>query len=258
GNRKYNSGKSSTFKKLGNGHKAFDITYEDGTGASGVFVKDTVTIGGIKVLHQTFGSANKVDQDRSNVYDGILGLTIPITSDDKSKSVLYNLYQQKKIKQPIFSFYLAADPSATIGGEFIIGGIDKSKYIGRITYFRASVKDMYQATFTSITVNNHQISDSNQQFYLDTGTAFIIGPPKQIRKLHQQIGLTYNDKLDAYVVNCDDKLKLPSVVFTIANQPFPLTPEQYIYTNTDDNENPYCATTFESGRSYGANGQNLL
>lgn len=69
----YTSSKSSTYKAL-SGY-TWDISYADGSGASGVVGTDTVKIGGTTVTGQAVELANKVSSAFvSDEADGLIGM----------------------------------------------------------------------------------------------------------------------------------------------------------------------------------------
>jgi hypothetical protein len=62
-------------------------------------------VGGLPVLNQIF--AEVVDMSGSNgVNDGMLGLAYPNLTKGGEAPLFYNMWSQKLIPQPIFSFYL--------------------------------------------------------------------------------------------------------------------------------------------------------
>ena len=69
----YDSSKSSTYK--GQSGSTWDISYADGSGASGVCGTDDVVVGSTKVTGQVIELANKVSSSFvSGAGDGLLGL----------------------------------------------------------------------------------------------------------------------------------------------------------------------------------------
>lgn len=74
GHTVFDSSKSSTFKTK-SGY-SWDISYGDGSGASGTVGTDTVTIGGTKVTGQAVELATKVSSEfvSDTANDGLVGL----------------------------------------------------------------------------------------------------------------------------------------------------------------------------------------
>ena len=155
---KFNESSSSTFKDM---NEVFNITYGIGS-ASGGFGLDTVNIGGAIIEQQQFGLTNNTQNILTNMQtlsgesytptvssadnvtsfssdhrmDGIFGLGYPlITSPTKSYNpFFFNLKEQNKISQNVFSVFLNKSESLDTLGEIIFGGIDSTKYQGDITY----------------------------------------------------------------------------------------------------------------------------
>ncbi|PSN56244.1 Lysosomal aspartic protease, partial [Blattella germanica] len=99
----YNSKASSTYLPDG---KHLQINY--GTGVIwGDLATDTVSIGGLAVKNQTFIEVSKEPTMpflfRS--FDGILGLAFSSLAEGGVVPIFYNMYYQKLLPQPIFSFY---------------------------------------------------------------------------------------------------------------------------------------------------------
>ena len=64
-------------------------------------------------------------------FDGILGLGYDTISVNKIPPPFYNMIEQKLLDEPVFSFYLGE--SGKTDSVVTFGGVDKSKYSGKVT-----------------------------------------------------------------------------------------------------------------------------
>jgi aspergillopepsin I len=86
GHNVYNSADSSTYEAL-SGY-TWDISYADGSGASGVVGTDTVTIGGTTVTGQAIELANTVSSTFvSDAADGLVGLAFSSINTGMSQTI---------------------------------------------------------------------------------------------------------------------------------------------------------------------------
>ncbi|KAL0073745.1 aspartic peptidase domain-containing protein [Phycomyces blakesleeanus] len=141
-----------------------ELTILYGSGNSTVaFGTDTVSIGGISVPNQPFGLSSFVKNigifpsdinlttaaldPRPNALgledfasNGMLGMAFTSLSKYKNSkgkaygSLIFNMIDQKLIKEPIFSIYLGNTNAMENSGEIIFGGIDSTKYTGNLFY----------------------------------------------------------------------------------------------------------------------------
>lgn len=221
---KFNESSSSTFKDM---NEVFNITYGIGS-ASGGFGLDTVNIGGAIIEQQQFGLTNSTQNILTNMQtlsgesytptvssadnvtsfssdhrmDGIFGLGYPlITSPTKSYNpFFFNLKEQNKISQNIFSVFLNKSESLDTLGEIIFGGIDSTKYQGDIAYLplakttRVSVGGTSDYGYWQVygqgvgaTVDGKSTLDApfqaTTQFVFDTGTTLTYLPMNVIEPL---------------------------------------------------------------------------
>ena len=62
------------------------------------------------------------------------GLGFPAISNLQTTPAFFNMLGDKMLDLPVFSLYLNPDISAEPAGELEFGGVNPSKYVGKITY----------------------------------------------------------------------------------------------------------------------------
>lgn len=243
----YNNKLSSTY--IPNG-KSFAIYY--GTGSlSGFESTDTVRIAGLSIINQTFAGAVNEPGDFYYwmKYDGIFGLGYASMAINNITPPLYNLYSQGLIPQPMFAFYMNRNQSDADGGELVLGGYDRSHFVGQIFYIPVSVKGYWQFDMDGGRAGNYSFCQDGCQAIADTGCSLLAGPQDQVEAINKAIGATA-DSVWGYVVPCDRIPYLPTVTFTLGGKVFPLEGKDYIIQRTD-NGGIVCQTGFTLNLSSG-------
>ncbi|CAF1193660.1 unnamed protein product [Didymodactylos carnosus] len=226
-----------------------------------------IKVAGLSVKGQIFAGINEASGMKENLYDGILGLAYQSLAQTGSAPLFFNMYKQKLIKQPIFSFYFNPNTpthlvSVSVGerslsillrasqsGELILGGTDISKYQGSITYTPVNIKGYWEFSMNSVSVGSKKICSSGCYAISDTGTTLIQGPAAQVKQLQQLLGAVYESHTRLYFVDCESRLlsSFPNVIFTIGNKAFILTPLQYLIILPVGNKQYLCYTVFTAG-----------
>jgi hypothetical protein len=191
GHSVYNSEDSSTYQAL-SGY-TWDISYADGSGASGVVGTDTVTIGGTTVTGQAIELANQVSSTFvSDAADGLVGLafssintgmsqTISISQHSYSKTNTPQVTPQQQstffdnaqssLDSPLFAAYLPNQAD----GAYDFGYTDSSKYTGSIVYADVdSSNGFWEYPSTSYKIGSKTYSQSGRTGISDTGTTLIL------------------------------------------------------------------------------------
>ncbi|XP_023652596.1 cathepsin D-like [Paramormyrops kingsleyae] len=224
--QRYDSKKSSTYVK--NGTK-FAIQYGSGS-LSGFLSQDLVSVAGLVIPRQQFGEA--VNQPGIVFalahFDGVLGMGYPSISVAQVTPVFDLAIAAKLLPQNVFSFYLNRDPAAPVGGELMLGGIDKQYHQGELHYLNVTRKAYWQIKMDSVLVGNQlTLCKGGCQAIVDTGTSLITGPAQEVQALQKAIG-AFPLLMGEYFINCKMIPSLPVISFALGGKQFNLTGEDYI------------------------------
>jgi saccharopepsin len=167
---KYDHEASSTFQKNGS---TFEIQYGSGA-VSGFISQDTVTMGDMTIKNQLFAEVTNEPglAFAFGRFDGILGLGYDTISVNKIPPPFYSMIDQKLVDEPVFAFYLG---DASDESEAVFGGIDSSRYTGKITTIPLRRKAYWEVTLDSISFGGES-ADMDMGAILDTGTSLLALP----------------------------------------------------------------------------------
>lgn len=196
----YDSGASSTY--VSNGTK-FDIQYGSGP-VSGFLSYDAVTLGdpALKILKYEFAEIT----DASGLgfaysigkFDGILGLGWDRIAVDGIPTVMTTLIKERRLDEPVFSFFLGASNGAD--GELIVGGLDPTKFdAGTMVYVPLIAETYWEVQLEGVTVSGEQVVGASKAI-VDSGTSAIAGPTEGVKAVAKKIGAW--DVLGKYIVSC--------------------------------------------------------
>ncbi|KAL1843567.1 hypothetical protein VTJ49DRAFT_850 [Mycothermus thermophilus] len=232
--QKYDSSASSTYKPNGT---SFEIRYGSGS-LSGFVSQDTMTIGDITIKEQDFAEATSEPglAFAFGRFDGILGLGYDTISVNKIVPPFYKMVEQKLVDEPVFAFYLT-DTSGQ--SEVVFGGVDKSKYKGKITTIPLRRKAYWEVDFDSISYGDDTAELENTGVILDTGTSLIALPSQLAEMLNAQLGAKKN-YAGQYTVDCSKRDSLKDITFNLAGYNFTLGPYDYILEVSSSS----CISTF--------------
>ncbi|KAF4009772.1 hypothetical protein G4228_000905, partial [Cervus hanglu yarkandensis] len=141
----------------------------------GVLGYDTVRIGNLVIMNQTFGLAKEYERLMvSKPVDGILGLGFPKLAKG-TIPILDNLKKQGVTSEPVFAFYLTTQKES--GSVVMFGGVDHSYHKGELNWVPVSKPGFWQIAMDRISMNGTIMGCSGGcQAILDTGTSLLIGP----------------------------------------------------------------------------------
>ncbi|KAH3757044.1 retrotransposon protein SINE subclass precursor [Pelomyxa schiedti] len=187
----YHHDHSSTF--LANGTE-FQIAYGTRGRLKGYLSEDTVSVGEIAVINQTFAELTTLIGINFLLakFDGILGVGFPEISVDGVPTLWQSMMNQHLIDQPVISFYFSNDlTSKEAGGEMLIGGLSTSHFKGEIAYTPVTRKAYWQVKATDMKIGETSLCvDKDCQAIIDTGTSLIGGPKDAIDLIHKSLNVS--------------------------------------------------------------------
>jgi len=170
-------------------------------------------------------------------FDGLLGMGYVTISVDHVTPVWYNIISQGLVSDPVFAFWLAQNPSATVGGELSLGGVDASRYTGSISY-----APLTSETYWQFALDDWQLGGSSLGWctsgcvgICDSGTSLIVGPTIKIDALNLKLGATIVNG-EGIFPDCSVISSLPNITVVINSNSFVLTPQDYVLQITQDGE----------------------
>ncbi|KAL1772278.1 chymosin-like [Sigmodon hispidus] len=250
---RFDPSKSVTFQNLS---KPLFVQY--GTGrVQGFLGYDTVTVNHVSrgrqaFFHQTVGLSTEEPGDifAYSPFDGILGLSYPSLASKYSVPIFDNMMNRHLVAQDLFSVYMSRNEQ---GSMLTLGAIDPSYFVGSLHWVPVTVQGYWQFTVDRITINDEVVAcQGGCAAVLDTGTALLAGPDRDILNIQQAIGAVQG-QYGQFKMDCWRLGIMPTIVFEIHGRKFPLPP--LAYTNQCDvsscmcqlNEMGSCTSGFKFG-----------
>lgn len=222
---RYDSSKSSTYAADG---RAWSISYGDGSTASGVLAKDTVTLGGLAIKGQIIELAKRESSSfASDPIDGLLGLGFnTITTVAGIKTPVDNLISQGLISSPVYGVHLGK-ASQGGGGEYLFGGYDTTKFTGSLTTIPVDKSQGYWGvSVSSVKVGTTTVASSFSGI-LDTGTTLLLFTDAIAKKVAAVYGAKDNGD-GTFIINCNTSSFKP-LIFTLGGATFNVPVESLIF-----------------------------
>ncbi|KAF2878358.1 aspartic peptidase domain-containing protein [Massariosphaeria phaeospora] len=217
----YDANSSSTYKFV---NKDFNISYVDGSGASGDYVSDTFRFGGQTIEDLQFGVGYT-----SSSKQGILGIgyTANEVQVNRARGQAYpNLPQKLKdngeINANAYSIWLNDLDAST--GSILFGGVDTAKYNGQlgklpIIPVQEGLFAEFVIVMTGLGSNGNKGSIFNNQnvaVLLDTGSSLMYLPDNVVRALYSSYNAQYDPQQGAAFVDCSLRNQQGSLDFSFS------------------------------------------
>lgn len=200
----YNANSSSTNSYVGSW---FNISYVDGSGASGDYVTDTITLGGTTLTDFQFGVGYT-----SSSLQGILG--IGYTANEVQvgralKSPYDNLPAKMKsagkINSNAYSLWLNDLDSNT--GSILFGGVDTDQFEGELKTLpiqkEGSIYAEFLITMTGLYMDNDAVATGQAlPVLLDSGSSLTYLPNSMVQTIYDKVSARYESSDGAAYIAC--------------------------------------------------------
>jgi len=234
----------------------FNISYVDGSGASGDYVTDTLTFGGVTLDKFQFGIG-----EESTSLMGVLGIgyttietQVLYANDEPYPNLPKALVNQGYINTAAYSLWLNDLDSST--GSILFGGVNTAKYSGDLTTVPVlgasdgTVGGIYYelaVALSGVEFGGTSMAGSDElpiAAVLDSGTSLIYLPSAIVDNIYNEVNVEVDQGVAyAYCEDADSDKKL-SFTFSGVTIEVPMD-ELYISVGTDENGQPY---TFRNGK----------
>ncbi|KKA30631.1 hypothetical protein TD95_005038 [Thielaviopsis punctulata] len=201
----YNPNASSTYTYIGS---YFNISYVDGSGASGDYVTDTFNIGGSTVKDFQFGVGYKSTSDQA-----ILGIGYPLNEVQVGRAGLkpyanlpLKMVDSGLISAQAYSLYLNDLDAST--GTVLFGGVDSDKYTGDL--YTVPIQSQYNGvyaefliTLTGVSMGSTTLgSNMAQAVLLDSGSSLSYLPNDMVNTIYDKVNAYYSENEQVAFVPC--------------------------------------------------------
>ena len=186
---------------------SWNISYADGSGASGKVYADKVVVGGVTAASQAVEAASRVSAQftKDKDTDGLLGLSFSVlnTIKPKQQTTFFDTVKDQ-LPEPLF----AVDLKYHAAGSYDFGFIDDSKYTGEITYVDAeSDQGWWGFTADGYTVGDGSDVAASISGIADTGTSLMYLPSKVIEEYYAGVqGAKTDASQGGWVFPCSAEL----------------------------------------------------
>ena len=217
----------------------WQISYGDGSSASGTVGTDNVNLGGIVIKDQAIELANNLStQFQRDTSDGLLGLafgSINTVSPNKVPTPVENMITQDDIPKnsELFTAYIGSvkDVNNPDKGEsfYTFGYIDQNTLGGQTPYYTPidNSKGFWMFDSTSAVVAGQTIQRSGNTAIADTGTTLCLIDDSTCQAIYNAIpGGKYDSTQQGYIFpSANTADQLPVVSFDVGGQQFPVQKE---------------------------------
>jgi hypothetical protein len=210
----------------------WQISYGDGSGASGNVFADKVVVGGVTATSMAVECATSVSSGFTAdvVNNGLLGLALSSINTIRPKQSLTSFDTiQASLPSQLFTAFLRHNAP----GTYTFGYLNQSEYQGDITYAPLNTRNgFWQFDAAGYAVGTRKIPQT-LSCIADTGTSLILMPDNVLRAYYTQVRHAQNSNAyGGWVFPCSSSL--PTLGVTIGKKTFEVPGSIMNYAQLDD------------------------
>ncbi|KAH9827987.1 putative peptidase A1 family protein [Teratosphaeria destructans] len=232
GHSSFNPSKSSSWQAYSGA--SWQISYGDGSGASGAVGYDKVAIGGATATKQAVEIATQVSSTFASDTnsDGLVGLafsSINTVEPEAQKTFFYN------VKDQLAEYVFTANLKDSSAGTYTFGTIDSSQYTGDIHYVDIDNSDgFWQWSPTAYSVDGESSEcPTCSPAIADTGTSLILVDDDIVEAYYKQVSnAEYSNTQGGYTYPCS--ASLPSFGVQVGDWTATVDGSDLTYATIDD------------------------
>lgn len=215
----YSANSSSTYAYVGS---YFNISYVDGSGASGDYVTDTVSVGGGTLDRLQFGVGYS-----STSAQGILGIGYEINEVQVGRAgkPAYRNLPSQMVAQGLIqsaSYSLWLNDLDANRGSILFGGVDSGKYVGDLQTLpiqsQSGVFAEFLITLTGLRLGTQAIANNSAlAVLLDSGSSLSYLPDTMVQDIYSAVGAQFDADEGAAYVPCSLANDKRNLTFTFSS-----------------------------------------
>ena len=151
----YNHSNSSTYVPDGR-NVSIDLKIYFSLDYQGYLSQDTVHIGSLAAKKQIFCEQLSISPFSGYFVDAVIALGYPTVTMQNVSGILYTMYREGLVEQPVFGFYFKRPKSIlnTTGayGELTLGGSDPSHFVGQLSYVPVDSEALWQIKMDGVKI----------------------------------------------------------------------------------------------------------
>lgn len=231
----YKANSSSTYSYVASD---FDISYTDGSNATGDYATDTFVIGGTTVTNLRFGIGYVSTCEQSILGIGYEANEAEVSSGNGNtySNLPAMLVEQGKIASNAYSLWLNDLDSNT--GNILFGGVDTEKFHGTLSTLPILTENgtylEFIITLTGVSIGSVTItSDQSIPVLLDSGSSITYLPDAITSVIYNQIQTQYDPEQGAAPVPCSLAESTTTINFTFTSPTISI-PMRELVINAND------------------------
>ncbi|KAJ6024515.1 hypothetical protein N7540_005312 [Penicillium herquei] len=219
----YNPSKSSTYAYV---NSDFNISYADGSGASGYYATETLHIGDTKITDLQFGIGYESSSEEGVLGIGYITNEALVSTEDRTYSNLpKSMVNKGLIKSNAYSLWL--NDLNSNEGSILFGGVNTDKYHGTLATLpidkTGNEYTAFYITLTGVSMTNSSgtTNYSSSAFpvaaLLDSGSSLTYLPNGVVKDIYDALSVAYDENLGYGYIACSAAKKDVNISYTFSS-----------------------------------------